>query len=71
MTPDSAVPALMPALTYTALSEVAQAAPGQLHMRMAGLCYDTPSVEAMPFPINSRVPCRKTFIRKHFRLNPL
>ena len=29
----------------------ASAANGQLRIRMAGLCYDTQPVEAMPFPV--------------------
>jgi hypothetical protein len=29
----------------------ASAANGQLRVRMAGLCYDTQPVEAMPFPV--------------------
>ena len=37
----------------------AHAAHGQLRVRMAGLCYDTPSGEAMPFPVDTpdKPPC--------------
>ena len=42
---------------------------------LAGLCYDTPSVEVVLFPVDTPdktpMPCRKIFIRKNFRLNPL
>jgi hypothetical protein len=38
-----------------------RAAHGQLRVRMAGLCYDMPSVEAMPFPVAmpDKTPCRE------------
>jgi hypothetical protein len=36
------------------LSEVAQAANGQLHVCMAGLCYDTLHVEAILFATSQR-----------------
>jgi hypothetical protein len=46
---------------------------GQLRIRMAGLCYDTLHVEAMPFPVDvpDKTPraLSSDFIRKNFRIN--
>ena len=53
----------------------ASAAHGYLRVRTAGLCYDTPSVEAVPFPVAmpDKTPCAlsEDFYQEELPCKPL